>query len=72
MKAANPTLWTVVPGIRLAGDSADDQQRVMTPARAIAAGADSLVVGRSITGAADPDAALVRVLADIDAAETVA
>lgn len=72
VKAANPTLWTVVPGIRLAGDSADDQQRVMTPARAIAAGADSLVVGRSITGAADPDAALVRVLADIDAAETVA
>ena len=72
VKAAHPTLWTVVPGIRLAGDNADDQQRVMTPARAIAAGADSLVVGRSITGAIDAEAALARVLTDIDTAETAA
>lgn len=45
---------TVTPGIRLAGDSAGDQKRVMTPAGAKAAGADYIVVGRSITGEAKP------------------
>ena len=47
----------VTPGIRPVGTSSDDQKRIMTPARAIAAGADYLVVGRPITGAADPRAA---------------
>src|SRR6476620_6972626 len=47
----------VTPGIRPAGTSSDDQKRILTPARAIAAGADYLVVGRPITGAADPKAA---------------
>jgi orotidine-5'-phosphate decarboxylase len=47
----------VTPGIRPVGTSGDDQKRIMTPARAIAAGADYLVVGRPITGAADPKAA---------------
>ncbi|HEY3935184.1 MAG TPA: orotidine-5'-phosphate decarboxylase [Gemmatimonadales bacterium] len=47
----------VVPGIRREGDAAGDQQRVATPATAIAAGATHLVVGRPITGAADPAAA---------------
>lgn len=45
---------TVTPGIRLAGDAAGDQKRVMTPAMAKEAGADYIVVGRSITAAADP------------------
>src|SRR3954466_3669980 len=47
----------VTPGIRPAGASSDDQKRIMTPARAIAAGADYLVGGRPTTGAADPKAA---------------
>jgi orotidine-5'-phosphate decarboxylase len=47
----------VTPGIRPAGSATGDQKRIMTPARAIAAGADYLVVGRPITGVADPRAA---------------
>ncbi|MGB1142055.1 MAG: orotidine 5'-phosphate decarboxylase / HUMPS family protein, partial [Halioglobus sp.] len=56
----------VTPGIRLAGDDAQDQRRVVTPADAIALGSDYLVIGRSITGAADPLEALSRVTADIN------
>jgi orotidine-5'-phosphate decarboxylase len=48
---------TVVPGIRPAGAEAQDQKRIATPKAAIAAGADVLVIGRAITGAADPVAA---------------
>lgn len=43
----------VVPGIRPEGSNADDQKRVMTPQKAAALGADYLVIGRPITGAAD-------------------
>lgn len=50
-------LISVTPGIRLAGDSADDQKRVATPALAKEWGSTYIVVGRSITGAADPLAA---------------
>lgn len=48
---------TVTPGIRLAGDAKGDQKRVMTPADAGKIGSDYIVVGRSITRAADPVAA---------------
>lgn len=48
---------TVTPGIRLAGDAKGDQKRVMTPADAAKIGSDYIVVGRSITKAADPVAA---------------
>ncbi|MGY3694250.1 orotidine-5'-phosphate decarboxylase [Bradyrhizobium sp. USDA 3240] len=47
----------VTPGIRPAGSATGDQKRIMTPARAIAAGADYLVVGRPVIEAADPKAA---------------
>jgi orotidine-5'-phosphate decarboxylase len=55
----------VTPGIRPAGSEVGDQKRIMTPARAIAAGSDYLVVGRPITGAADPKAAAEAVHAEI-------
>jgi len=58
----------VTPGIRPAGSSTDDQKRIMTPARAIAAGADYLVVGRPVTGAADPKAAADAIVAEIEKA----
>ena len=52
-----PGFKLVVPGIRPAGSAADDQRRIMTPKQAMTAGADYLVIGRPITGAADPVAA---------------
>jgi orotidine-5'-phosphate decarboxylase len=55
----------VVPGIRPAGSEAFDQKRIATPAAALAAGADLLVIGRPIIAARDPDAALASVLAEI-------
>src|SRR5262245_38384640 len=58
----------VTPGIRPAGAATDDQKRIMTPARAIAAGADHLVVGRPIIAAPDPKAAADAIIAEISAA----
>ena len=55
----------VTPGIRPAGAATGDQKRIMTPARAIGAGADYLVVGRPITEAADPKLAADTVQAEI-------
>ena len=58
----------VTPGIRPQGSARGDQKRVTTPAQAIAAGADYLVVGRPITEAGDPKAAAEAVVAEIAAA----
>lgn len=55
----------VTPGIRPAGSAGDDQARVVTPEAAIARGADYLVIGRPITRAADPLAALAAINASI-------
>jgi len=59
IKAAHgPGFLAVTPGIRLTGGDAHDQARIATPEAAVLAGADYLVVGRPITQAADPGAAL--------------
>ena len=58
----------VTPGVRPAGAEAGDQKRVLTPSEAIRAGASHLVVGRPITGADDPRAAVEAIVAEIAAA----
>jgi orotidine-5'-phosphate decarboxylase len=55
----------VTPGIRPAGAATGDQKRIMTPARAIAAGADYLVVGRPVMEASDPKAAAEAIVTEI-------
>ena len=67
-EAAGPDLIIVTPGIRPKGSAAGDQARVATPASAIAAGADYLVVGRPITAANDPRAAALAIAAEIEQA----
>jgi orotidine-5'-phosphate decarboxylase len=62
------SMLLVTPGIRPAGAASGDQKRVMSPARAITAGADYLVVGRPIVEAADPKAAAETIVAEITAA----
>jgi orotidine-5'-phosphate decarboxylase len=66
--AAGPGAKIVTPGVRPAGAALGDQKRVLTPADAIRAGADHLVVGRPITQATDPAAAAAAVQAEIVAA----
>jgi orotidine-5'-phosphate decarboxylase len=61
-------LALLVPGIRLAGGSAHDQRRVMTPAAAQAAGARYLILGRAVTAAADPRRAMQTVLTELASA----
>ncbi|MFZ4682954.1 MAG: orotidine-5'-phosphate decarboxylase, partial [Terrimicrobiaceae bacterium] len=58
-------LTVVTPGVRPAGAAANDQQRVMTPADAIKAGASYLVIGRPITGAASPREAVLKILQEV-------
>ncbi len=58
----------VVPGIRPAGAAAGDQKRTATPAEAVAAGADYLVIGRPVTGADDAAQAARAIIDEIEAA----
>jgi orotidine-5'-phosphate decarboxylase len=63
-------LKLLIPGIRLPGDSAGDQSRIVTPDEAQSAGASYIVVGRSVTGAKDTRAAMQRVLDALSAPST--
>jgi len=65
--AFGQTPLLVVPGVRPAGSAMGDQARTATPAEAVAAGADWIVVGRPITGAADPAAAAAAIAAELPA-----
>ena len=65
-EALGPDPLIVTPGIRPAGAETGDQVRVATPAQAMAAGADFLVIGRPITKAPDPGAALAAIAAELD------
>ncbi|MFC4589782.1 orotidine-5'-phosphate decarboxylase [Sphaerisporangium corydalis] len=60
-----PGITLITPGVRPAGSGTQDQARVATPERAIADGADLLVIGRPITGSADPGAAAAAIAAAI-------
>jgi orotidine-5'-phosphate decarboxylase len=64
-KIVGHRMCLVTPGIRPVGAAAGDQKRIMTPSRAISAGADYLVVGRPIIEAADPRAAADAIVAEI-------
>lgn len=61
---AGESFVTMVPGVRPAGSSKDDQKRTLTPSEAVKAGAHCIVVGRPITQASDPVAALTKILAE--------
>ena len=58
-------LGLLIPGIRLSGGASHDQSRVVTPRQAVEAGARWLVLGRAVTGAADPARAMERVLEEL-------
>jgi orotidine-5'-phosphate decarboxylase len=66
--ALGPRFTLVTPGIRPAGSARDDQARIITPEAALANGADYLVIGRPITQARDPVAALAEINASLGVA----
>jgi orotidine-5'-phosphate decarboxylase len=69
VKDKEPSLFVFTPGVRPASSEHDDQKRVATPERAIADGADFLVIGRPITRAANPVAAAREIAAAIGLSE---
>lgn len=71
-KIGGAQLTIVTPGVRSAGQAVGDQKRVATPAEALSAGADHLVIGREVTRAADPRQACEKILAEIESSQRVA
>ncbi|HKL48605.1 MAG TPA: orotidine-5'-phosphate decarboxylase [Desulfuromonadales bacterium] len=67
-EACGPDFIIVTPGVRPVFASKDDQKRVTTPADAVAAGSDYLVIGRPISAAADPETAADRILEEMSQA----
>ena len=67
-RSLGPSPVLVVPGVRPAGSTVDDQARIATPAQAIVAGASYLVIGRPITRAPDPAAAAAAIVREIEEA----
>jgi orotidine-5'-phosphate decarboxylase len=67
-EVVGPQVLVVVPGIRPAGHSGNDQVRVLTPGEALERGADYIVVGRPISGSEDPAAAARAILREVGAA----
>ena len=65
-KSLGSNFKLITPGIRLANGSRNDQKRIMTPAKAISAGSDYLVVGRPITQALDPLQVLLEIESEIE------
>jgi orotidine-5'-phosphate decarboxylase len=65
-RACGDELLIVTPGVRPAAAAADDQRRVLTPAEAVRAGADYLVIGRPLTAAANPAAAAAGIVAELE------
>jgi len=64
-RSIGPSFKIVTPGIRMPGQSANDQQRLATPREALAAGADYIVVGRAVTAASDPRQALTALVQSV-------
>jgi orotidine-5'-phosphate decarboxylase len=64
--AADPILFTVVPGIRPKGAKAGDQARVMTPKQATTLGAGAIVCGRPVTESKTPRAVIEKILRELD------
>lgn len=70
-QACGPDFVLLVPGLRPSWAAAGDQKRTLTPAEALAAGANYLVIGRPITGAEDPAAAARRILEELSEVEAL-
>ena len=61
-KICGESFVTVTPGVRFAGEGKGDQKRVTTPQQAAELGSDFIVMGRSITGAGNPEEAYIRAM----------
>ena len=64
-KIAGPRAILVIPGVRSSGAATDDQKRLVTPAEAVANGADFIVIGRQITRSGDPRGEMLRILDEV-------